>query len=103
MVAVPERTRPDAASPAAWIEEPRVDARDKVTGQAKYVEDLPDLPGMVHAACLRSPYSHARVVAIDTSRAEALPGVVGILDRAHLEGVDAWAKLDEGPAAVRGT
>jgi CO/xanthine dehydrogenase Mo-binding subunit len=103
MVAVPERAHPEASPADAWIDEPRVDARDKVTGEAKYVEDLPDLPGMVYAACLRSPYSHARVVAIDTSRAEALPGVVGILDRAHLEGVDASATLDEGPAGVRGT
>src|SRR4051812_13277154 len=104
MVVVPERPLPDAPSAAAWVDEPRVDARDKVTGQARYVEDLPDVPGMVYGACLRSPYSHARIVSIDTTRAEALPGVLGVLDRAHLDGVDPRAKVDEdAPAAIRGT
>src|SRR4051794_3864637 len=103
MVALPERTR-HGGPPAAWMDEPRVDARDKVTGEAKYVEDLPDLPGMVYAACLRSAYSHARVVAIDTSRAEALPGVVGVLDRAHLDGVNPRARVEEAPLpALNGT
>ncbi|HEY7061357.1 MAG TPA: xanthine dehydrogenase family protein molybdopterin-binding subunit [Chloroflexota bacterium] len=103
MVAVPERTRHEGP-PVTWADEPRVDARDKVTGEAKYVEDLPGLPGMVYAACLRSPYSHARVVAIDTSRAEALPGVVGVLDRAHLDGVNPRARVEEAPLpALHGT
>ena len=100
MVAVPERPLPDALS-AAWVDEPRVDARDKVTGQAQYVEDLPDVPGMVYGACLRSPYSHARIVSIDTTRAEALPGVLGVLDRAHLDGVEPLAKVGEAGAGRR--
>ncbi|MBI4528248.1 MAG: xanthine dehydrogenase family protein molybdopterin-binding subunit [Deltaproteobacteria bacterium] len=69
-----------------WQEQPRIDAKDKVTGQAKYIEDLPDLPGTAFAAPLISPYSHARILSIDSSRAAALPGVVGILDREHLNG-----------------
>src|SRR4051794_38013109 len=71
-----------------WDDQPRIDARAKVTGQARYVEDLPALPGMVYGAALRSPYSHARIVAIDASRALALPGVLGVLDREHLGGLD---------------
>ncbi|HVA24824.1 MAG TPA: xanthine dehydrogenase family protein molybdopterin-binding subunit [Chloroflexota bacterium] len=55
----------------------RVDALAKVTGRAKYLEDLPELPGTLYAATVRSPYSHARIRAIDTSRAEHLRGYAG--------------------------
>lgn len=54
------------------------DALAKVTGQARYTGDL-KLPGMLHARLLRSPYAHARIRSIDTSRAEALPGVAAVL------------------------
>src|ERR687886_253859 len=81
-----EAGQPRAVEP--WEDEPRIDARAKVTGQARYVEDLPALPGMVYAAALRSPYSHARIESIDASRAQALPGVLGVLDREHLGGLD---------------
>jgi carbon-monoxide dehydrogenase large subunit len=53
-------------------EDPRL-----ITGEAKYMEDI-ELPGMTYAAILRSPYAHARIVSIDTSRAAALPGVIGV-------------------------
>jgi CO/xanthine dehydrogenase Mo-binding subunit len=57
---------------------PRVDARDKVTGRAEYAYDL-RLPGMLHAKVLRSAHAHARIVSIDTSKAEALPGVKAVI------------------------
>ena len=53
---------------------PRVDAREKVTGRATYAGDV-YLPGMLMCKILASPRSHARIVSIDTSKAEALPGV----------------------------
>ena len=53
---------------------PRIDAIERVTGQAKYTRDW-KLPGMLYAKVLRSPHPHARIVSIDTSAAEALPGV----------------------------
>jgi CO/xanthine dehydrogenase Mo-binding subunit/CO/xanthine dehydrogenase FAD-binding subunit len=53
---------------------PRTDAVPKVTGAAQYVADL-HFPGMLHAAVLRSPHPHARIVSIDTSAAAVLPGV----------------------------
>ena len=71
-----------------WVDQPRIDSLEKVTGQAKYVEDLPDLPGMAFAANLLSPYSHACVVTIDSSRAERLPGVLAVLHRERLEGLN---------------
>ncbi|MEZ4671501.1 MAG: molybdopterin cofactor-binding domain-containing protein [Anaerolineae bacterium] len=53
-------------------EDPRL-----ITGEARYLDDV-RLPGMLHAAVLRSPYAHARIKSIDTSAAAALPGVVGV-------------------------
>ncbi len=55
----------------------RHDGVDKVTGAARYGADI-NLPGMLHAKVLRSPHSHARIRNIDTSKAEALPGVVAV-------------------------
>jgi len=57
---------------------PRVDALIKVTGKAKYTYDA-KVPGMLHAKVLRSPYPHAKIVSIDTSKAEQLPGVMCVV------------------------
>ena len=56
---------------------PRHDGFDKVTGAARFGADI-NLPGMLHGKILRSPYAHARIRSIDTSRAEALPGVLAV-------------------------
>ena len=57
---------------------PRIDARDKVTGQACYPGDF-SMPGMLHAKVVWSEYPRARVRRIDTSKAEAYPGVVKVV------------------------
>ena len=57
---------------------PRTDAIPKVTGAAQYVADL-RLPGMLHAAVLRSPHPHARITRIDAAKALALPGVKAVI------------------------
>ena len=56
----------------------RHDGVDKVTGRAAYGADF-SLPGMLHGAILRSPHAHARIVSIDTSAAEAMPGVKAVI------------------------
>lgn len=56
----------------------RHDGADKVTGRANFGADF-SLPGMLHGAVLRSPHAHARIVSIDTSEAEALPGVKAVV------------------------
>jgi CO/xanthine dehydrogenase Mo-binding subunit len=56
----------------------RVEALEKVTGQAVFTYDM-ELPGMLHAKCLYSPYARAEIVSIDVSEAKALPGVKAIL------------------------
>ena len=59
-----------------------VDALEKTTGKAIYFTDL-DLPGMLHAKVLRSPYPHARILHINTQKASSLPGVRAILLPEH--------------------
>ena len=59
----------------------RVDVRPKVLGFGKYPDDLDetDYPGLTYGSAVRSKYPRARVLKIDTSKAEAVPGVVGVL------------------------
>ncbi len=83
-----------------WVDEPRIDSLQKVTGQAKYIEDLPDLPGTVYAVALRSPYSHARIISMDSSRAERLPGVFGAVTRECLGELN-LAGMAKGRGTVR--
>ena len=54
--------------------QPRYDGLDKITGVARYAADM-EISGMLHAKVLRSPHAHARVLNIDTTEANALPGV----------------------------
>ncbi|HSL16022.1 MAG TPA: carbon monoxide dehydrogenase, partial [Actinomycetota bacterium] len=49
-----------------------------IRGKGTYVDDV-KLPGMLHMAILRSPFAHAEIKGIDTSRAAALPGVVAVV------------------------
>jgi 2-furoyl-CoA dehydrogenase large subunit len=63
-----------------WVGAPlrrKEDAR-LVTGRGRYVDDI-TRPGLLHAAMLRSPHAHARIVRVDTRAAAALPGVLGVL------------------------
>ena len=63
-----------------WIGKrtPRPDGADKVTGKAAYAADT-NMPGMIWGKVLRSPHAHARIKSIDTSAAEALPGVKSVI------------------------
>ena len=59
----------------------RPDGIDKVTGRARFGADM-NAPGQLTGLCLRSPHAHARIKSIDTSAAEALPGVKAVVTRA---------------------
>jgi carbon-monoxide dehydrogenase large subunit len=59
-------------------EDPRL-----LQGRGRYVGDIA-LPGMLHAAIVRSPHAHARIVAIDAERARSAPGVAGVITFADL-------------------
>ncbi|MCY4583026.1 MAG: molybdopterin-dependent oxidoreductase, partial [Chloroflexi bacterium] len=62
-------------------EDPRL-----ITGRASYTDDI-KLPGMLHAAILRSPYAHANITAVDASGAADQPGVVAVYTGADTDGV----------------
>ncbi|MDJ0948589.1 MAG: 4-hydroxybenzoyl-CoA reductase subunit alpha [Alphaproteobacteria bacterium] len=63
---------------------PMVDGPDKVSGRAKYTADFVD-PGALAGRILRSPYSHAEDLQVDTSAAEAMPGVVAVVTGADCD------------------
>ena len=65
----------------------RPDGVDKVTGKAIYGADV-QLPNTLHGAMLRSPHAHARIVSIDTSEAEVMPGVKAVVTAADLPDLD---------------
>ncbi|WP_089940825.1 hypothetical protein [Candidatus Entotheonella palauensis] len=61
----------------------RVNAQLKVTGQAHYSADI-DLPGTLWGKSLHSPYAHARIVRIDTTAAQQVPGVHAVITGADV-------------------
>ena len=64
---------------------PRVDVKEKVTGTGQYPDDI-YLDGMIYGSAVRSQYPRARVLAIHTEEAKALPGVVGVFTAADIPG-----------------
>jgi 4-hydroxybenzoyl-CoA reductase subunit alpha len=81
---------------------PRVDAKAKVTGQAKYAADY-EVANMLWGFVKRSPYAHARIVNIDTKKAEKLPGVKAVTTGKDFGGFRwGWSgpTRDEDPLAV---
>jgi 4-hydroxybenzoyl-CoA reductase alpha subunit len=62
---------------------PKIDAWAKVTGETRFADDLA-LPRLAHGRLLRSSHAHARIRAIDTTRARALPGVYAVITGADL-------------------
>ena len=102
----------DKRKPAVILEEeeysilgkpiPRVDARLKVTGEAKYAADI-EVADMLWGAIKRSPYPHARILNIDTSKAERLPGVKAVITGKDFGGFKwGWSRetRDEEPLAI---
>lgn len=74
----------------------RLDGIDKVMGQARFGPDI-TLPGMIYGKIIRSPHAHARIVHIDTSRAQALDGVYAVVSAVDLEAAeDRTERLGEG-------
>ena len=56
----------------------RPDGADKVTGRAQYGADF-QMSGLLYGKVLRSPHAHARIKSVDTTKAEAYPGVVSVV------------------------
>ena len=73
----------------------RHDGLDKVTGRANYGADFA-LPGLLHGYVLRSPHAHARIVSIDSSAADAMPGVKAVVTGADIPKTTGMLMLGEG-------
>ena len=79
----------------------RHDGVEKVTGRALYGADF-QTAGLLHGKVLRSPHAHARIISIDTSRAEAYPGVKGVVTAQDLPTAeDKVADLGEGAVNLK--
>ncbi|HYY25993.1 MAG TPA: hypothetical protein VE689_10905, partial [Candidatus Udaeobacter sp.] len=81
-----------------------IDAQKRVTGGIDYTLNF-ELPRMLYGRILRSPHAHARILKLDTSRAERLPGVAAVLSRNDLTGdeIDPYFGLiiqDQTPVAL---
>ena len=79
----------------------KVDGVAKATGKAVYTDDI-QLPGMLHAKILRSPHAHARIRAVDVSRAQALHGVKATMVGVELPtryGIIPWTPDEQALAA----
>ncbi len=86
-----------------WIGRPvpRVDAVGKVTGSLKYMGDL-EFPGMLWGRVLRAAHPHALIRSIDTTAAEACPGVVRVLTAADVPGLNGYGiALPDQPVLCR--
>ncbi|HEY1564432.1 MAG TPA: xanthine dehydrogenase family protein, partial [Gaiellaceae bacterium] len=78
---------------------PRKDGAERVRGQARYTADV-KLPGMLHAAVLRSPHAHAKVARIDLAPALALPGVRATIGPGEAHGLEEEAGFVGAPVAA---
>ena len=67
-----------------------------VTGRAVYIDDMPVPPDSQETALVLSPHAHARIVSIDTSAAEAAPGVSAVVCAADIPGVNDIAPVMSG-------
>ncbi len=64
---------------------PRKDALDKLRGAARYIDDY-DLPGILYATTVRSPHAYGKLIGIDKSAAEKMPGVKGVITADQIPG-----------------
>ena len=78
----------------------RPDGEEKVTGKARFGADFSQ-PGMLWGKVLRSPHPHARIVSIDASQAESLPGVKAVITGADLVDFPVDTPVQVGPADMR--
>jgi carbon-monoxide dehydrogenase large subunit len=77
------------------------DGDEYLTGRAQYVGDVV-VPGTTHAVLVRSPHAHARITAVDTTAAEALPGVVAVVTGAALREIVSEVPCSVDPTPIGG-
>src|ERR1051326_3482795 len=93
---LPPRAIPEGPFQIIGKPQPRLHGFGHVTGFGQYSEHMTQ-PGMLFMKTLLSPYPHARVKNIDTSKAEAFPGVVAVLHRGNLPDIYKDVRIGSGP------
>ncbi|MCP1536226.1 molybdopterin cofactor-binding domain-containing protein [Methylorubrum extorquens] len=94
-----ERVVSRAADPAGWHQRP--DIANKVHGRLAYLTDA-RMPGMLVGRILRAGRPHARILAIDTAEAEALPGVAAVVTHRDVPGLNAYGIMVQDQPALCG-
>ena len=79
-------TNPPNLTRTAGAPLPHDSALAHCTGQARFADDIPDIPGTLHAALILADTAHARLLALRTEAARAHPGVVAVLTPADIPG-----------------
>jgi len=91
---------PDLVEGGVGARAARFRGADLILGRKEFVDDL-DRPGMLHGAVVLSPHARARVIAIDTTKAQALPGVVAVVTAEDVPGRRQYGLLhDDWPGFV---
>ncbi len=85
--ATPEELYPDPEGPKIGVSHPRPSAMVKACGAAQFTADIV-VPGALEVAAVRSPHPHALIRAIDTSAAEGMPGVMGVITAKDVKGTN---------------
>lgn len=80
---------------------PRLEAREKVTGRARFSDDI-KIPGMLAAAVVQSPHAHARIKSCDTAAARAIPGVRAVITGEDFPEHRLGLFIQDQPAMARG-
>src|SRR5260370_19991444 len=93
---VPVRPIPEGPFQIIGKPAPRLHGFGHVTGFGQYSEHMTQ-PGMLFMKTLLSPYPHARIKSIDTSKAEAFAGVVAVLHRGNLPDLYKDVRIGSGP------
>ncbi len=83
----PDEIRPRPDDPKMGVSHPRPSAMIKACGVAEFGADI-RLPGAIEVAAVRSPHQHALIRNIDTSEAETMPGVVGVMTAKDIKGTN---------------
>ena len=79
-------------------------ARLHIAGSARFIDDMPEPPDLLHCKLVVSPHAHARILRIDAAAALALPGVAAVLSAADIPGVNDIAPiLKHEPCLAEGT
>ncbi len=86
----PDKLRPVASAKTIGVSHPRPWSMMKACGAVRYSDDIV-VPGALEAAAVRSPHHNARIISIDSSEAEQMPGVIGVMTAADIQGSNSVA------------